>query len=194
MKKETENVIKGRIGESIAEEMFKELGFFVMKLGKEHTVNPLTQLQDFINSCGGSFSLEKLGYEIKEITHVNVLPDFLIVHSNGKSALLEVKFRWNGKLFPNDDFLYKTYPEAHMLIISLEIDEESKESKRANFYVWNKQNLENKNDMSLKSSTLNEWLKDKFDLKNDEILEKYRGYTKRWLGNAEVFRKEETSK
>ena len=30
----SENIIKGRIGEAIAEEMFKEMGFFVMKLIK----------------------------------------------------------------------------------------------------------------------------------------------------------------
>ena len=151
---ETWKIIKGRIGETIAEEMLRELGFFVMKLGKEHTANPLDQLKNFVESCGGKFKLEKLGMEIREISHINVLPDFVIVSpKNGKVQLIEVKYRWDAELYDRDLMVFKTYPEAHMLVINTEVSEkirEISEKESANkedlmksrFHIWtNKQNL-----------------------------------------------------
>jgi len=189
MKKEPENLIKGRIAEVIAEEMLKELGFFVLKLGKEHTANPLTQLEGFIFNCNGNFCLEKLKEEVKEITHVNMLPDFLIVHPNGKSALLEVKFRWDGHLYPNDCRVFKTYPEAHMLIINLEVKDDYKDNiknSRFNIYLIEENNPDNFN-----VSPLKDWLEQDFMVKCNEILEKYELLVKKWLGNPEVFKKPE---
>jgi len=56
---QAENMIKGAIAETIAEELFRDLGFLVLKLGQENTVNPITQLQSFIRACNGDFQLKK---------------------------------------------------------------------------------------------------------------------------------------
>ena len=45
----SENMIKGKIAEAIAEELFRGLGFYVIKSGQEHTVAPLTQLATLVN-------------------------------------------------------------------------------------------------------------------------------------------------
>jgi hypothetical protein len=193
MKKDPENKIKGCIGESIAEELFKELGFFIMRLGKEYTVNPLTQLQEFINKCGGKFELERATDEIREITQINVLPDFVIVSPKGKVSLLEVKFRWNGKLYPQDSLVFKTYPEAHMMIINLTTDGEDislpdkedkeifdKELKNSRFHIWFREDCTEKDD-SLSVFSLNDWLKVDFEIVNKEIIEKYEKLTEKYL-------------
>ena len=186
----SENMIKGAIGETIVEEMFKELGFFVMRLGKEYTVNPINQLEDFVKICKGEFFLEKLDDKIKEVTHINVLPDFVVIHPGGKVLLLEVKFRWNGVLWNNDSLVFRTYPEAHMLIINLEvkdkvIDKKSeylKELKNSRFHIWYKSDCTKENSMK-EVRNLEVWLKDEFKLFNKPLIEKYQNLVKKWLGN-----------
>lgn len=192
MKKKTDSLIKGAIGETIAEEMFKELGFFVMELGKEHTVNPLSQLQDFIKNCEGKFLLKDLDKKIEEATRINVLPDFVVVHRKGKVSLLEVKFRRKGEVVSNTyELLFRTYPEAHMLVINIEssnkITKGNEELKKSRFHIWYKKDCTNA-DEPPKIITLEEWLKEEFELKNREIIEKYEALTKRWLGNKEVLK------
>lgn len=188
---ETEKIIKGRIAEAIAEEMFKELGFFVMKLGKEHTANPLDQLKDFVKLCGGKFNLEKLDMEIREITHINVLPDFIIVHPNGKVGLLEVKFRRNAELYEKDFLVFKTYPEAHMLIINNEVSENIKELKtsdekdnlnKSRFHIWTRKALSDKGEIIREVISLTNWLAKDFSLDSSKIIEKYDKLVIDWIG------------
>ena len=89
----TEPMIKKAISECIAEEMFRDFGFYVIRIGKEYTVSPLVQLQSFVKSCGGKFKIEKEDKEfLSPISFVNKLPDFLIVHKSGDLDFLEVKF------------------------------------------------------------------------------------------------------
>jgi len=190
----SENIIKGRIAEAVAEEMLKELGFFVIKLGKEHTANPLDQIKDFVNNCGGKFELEKLGLEIREITHINVLPDFIIVcPNNGKVQLVEVKYRFNAELYEKDFMVFKTYPEAHMLIINTEVSNKIKEINekespikeeliKSRFHIWTKKdNLENsKVNGDIKRFV--EWLKEDFNiLVEEDFLKKYEKLVDYWL-------------
>ena len=68
-----ENVVKGRIAETIAEELLRELGFFVLKLGQEHTVSPLTQMQKLLDS--GKFSKSKIIGQIHDSLVCSVHPD-----------------------------------------------------------------------------------------------------------------------
>jgi len=190
----SENIIKGRIGEAIAEEMFKEMGFFVMKLGKEHTANPLDQIRSFVHKCGGKFELEKLGMEIREITHINVLPDFIIVcPTNGKVQLVEVKYRFNADLYDGDLMVFKTYPEAHMMVINSEvygkineINEKESPAKEgllgSRFHIWTKRGSENNDKIRGRIIGFKEWLKEDFDLILDEdILKKYERLVSYWL-------------
>lgn len=194
MAKNPENKIKGSIGEVIAEQLFKDLGFFVMKLGKEHTVNPLDQLQDFTDACGGNFQLEKLDHKIKEISHINVLPDFVIVHPKGKVCLLEVKFRRDAMLVKKwgDYLVFNTYPEAHMLIINVDVsedldkvegvqEEDFKNLRKTRFHIWTR--LEDPRDKNKPATlkTLKEWLKDDFNIKNDDLVDWYGALVEKWL-------------
>jgi len=193
MKLEPEKIIKGRIAEAIAEEMFKELGFFVMKLGKEHTANPLDQLKNFIKSCNGEFELEKLNQEIREITHINVLPDFIIVHPNGKVGLLEVKFRFDSKpKVPRDFLMFKTYPEAHMLIINSGVSEDlwelkdhpeeyQKILKNSKFHIWTKKGDYKEDGICCEVVDISDWIKKDFNLENSEIIKKYEQLVVNWI-------------
>jgi hypothetical protein len=62
------------------------LGFYVLKLGQEHTVSPLTQMEKFGSSCGENFKLHfNIPYDF-----IRRLPDFIIVDKNGKVNFLEV--------------------------------------------------------------------------------------------------------
>lgn len=199
MRLETNKIIKGRVAETIAEEMFKELKFFVMKFGKEHTANPLDQIKNFVNICGGNFNLEKLDMEIREISHINILPDFILVNPNGKVQLLEVKFRFDAKpMVPRDLMVFKTYPEAHMLIINLSVSEdlwelknkteEEKEAlKNSRFHIWTKKGEYKENGVSCEITTLQDWLKKDFNLEPELvkgiILEKYEKLVDNWLSN-----------
>lgn len=73
--------IQGRVAETIACEMFRELGFYVVPLGHEHLVTPMSQLEDFIAQFGMKFELKK-GHEGEEaFDAVRNLPDFLITHN-----------------------------------------------------------------------------------------------------------------
>lgn len=192
-------MIKCRIAESIVEEMFRELGFFVMRLGKEYTVSPLTQIQEFVEQCNGKFLLEKAGEEIREVTQINTLPDFVVVHPSGKVTLLEVKFRWNGILYPKDELVFSTYPETHMLTINLEVGDNIIEGtdkdglnklKNTRFHIWFKEDCTN--DDSLSVCILKEWLEE-FDINNEAILKKYEELVEKWMGNETVFRKNGSS-
>tara|TARA_B100001971_G_scaffold139550_1_gene128903 strand:+ start:373 stop:534 length:162 start_codon:yes stop_codon:yes gene_type:complete len=42
------NKIKGVISEAIVEELLRDLGFYVLKMGQEHTINPIIHLKKFI--------------------------------------------------------------------------------------------------------------------------------------------------
>ncbi len=42
------NKIKGVISETIVEELLRDLGFYVLKMGQEHTINPIIHLKKFI--------------------------------------------------------------------------------------------------------------------------------------------------
>ncbi len=191
---ETGKIIKGRIGETIAEEMLREIGFFVMKLGKEHTANPLDQIRAFVHKCGGKFELEKLNMEIREITHINVLPDFIIVcPTNGKVQLVEVKYRFNGDLYFGDFMIFKTYPEAHMLVINTEISEDiyevnekepqiKKELLGSRFHIWTNKMEDGNKKTRGKIISFTEWLKNDFDIILEKsFLDKYERLVNYWL-------------
>ncbi|MDD3976376.1 MAG: hypothetical protein PHN22_04405 [Candidatus ainarchaeum sp.] len=117
--------IKGRIAECIADELFKELGFFVMKYGQEHQVEPITQLQNFIKRCGGNFKLKYSDPKFENsFDFVRRMPDFLIVKNNFEPELLEVKYRRTGIFEDNTgvkdkqiNAFFDNYPCAVLLLV-----------------------------------------------------------------------------
>ncbi|MBW2991172.1 hypothetical protein KY348_05725 [Candidatus Woesearchaeota archaeon] len=196
MGKLTQQMIKKAISETIIEELFRDLGFFVLKLGQENTVNPLTQLQSFITSCGGKF---KLNYNDAPITFVRRLPDFVIIDKNGVVQFLEVKFRANGYLSPDQRESCLLYPN-YILVVNNFVDEEffkthskrdifnepmPQELKMSRFHVWTPIETEsekmNEETHTLAIETLEMWLKEKYDLDAKEPIEKYEQYVAEWL-------------
>lgn len=110
--------IKGRIAECIADELFKELGFFVMKYGQEHQVEPITQLQNFIKQCGGNFKLKYSDPKFENsFDFVRRMPDFLIVKNNFEPELLEVKYRRTG-IFEDNTGVKDKQINAFFIIVS----------------------------------------------------------------------------
>jgi len=78
MERNIEKMIKKTITETIVEEMFRELGFFVLKLGQENLLTPIIQLQDFIKLCKGNFKLERPSRkDIESVSYLKDLPDFV---------------------------------------------------------------------------------------------------------------------
>ena len=163
----TENKVKGNIAETIVERMFIDgLGFYVLKLGQEHSANPLTQIERFITKCEGKFKLER---EIKDgegLDLLKKLPDFAIIHKNGKVRFLEVKYKCDGKLWDKDYNLFSIFPELILLVVNSEDSEGNK------FNIWlNKE----------KQVTLNDWLKSEFDIESIELIKEYEALVEKWL-------------
>lgn len=87
-----ENILKGRMAESLVEELLKQCGNKVYRFGYEAVLQNLTQIET---------SFEK-DNEVAE--RIRVIPDFLVIDREGKPAFAEVKFRWQPE-WHKDDFL-----------------------------------------------------------------------------------------
>ncbi|RXG29887.1 hypothetical protein [Leeuwenhoekiella marinoflava] len=96
------NMIKGRIAETLIQELFLSLGFNVFRYGMENTIPGIMELLKGVKSDVAS--------EIRR------MPDFVIQNPNNNSVhFIEVKFRTNGCFTLAD--LYKNYPYQNALII-----------------------------------------------------------------------------
>lgn len=96
------NVIKGRIAETIIEELFKELNFQVFKYGMENTIPGIKELLRGVK--------DEVAIEIKR------MPDF-VVFKEGKAHFIEVKFR-KSETFNLRDLEQKgEYPYENALIV-----------------------------------------------------------------------------
>ncbi len=187
-------MVKGKIAETLAEELFRDLGFYVMKFGKEHTINPLIQLESFIKGCDGKFKLEGEDYKyIYPVSYLNKLPDFIIVHKEGNVDFLEVRFRKDACLWPKDNEIFEVFPEASMLVVNLKVDdsiikpetdedkEELSKLKATRLHVWERAEEKEGEEPLLAAATLKDWLSDNFEISNDELLEKYEKLVKKWM-------------
>jgi hypothetical protein len=96
------NLIKGRIAETIIEELFLSLGFQVFKYGMENTIPGIMELLKGVKT--------EVAMEIKR------MPD-LVVYKNGHAHFIEVKFRAN-EIFKLKDLDKKgDYPYKNALIV-----------------------------------------------------------------------------
>ena len=84
-----ENILKGRMAESLVEELLKRCGNKVYRFGYEAVLQNLTQLDK-------SFDREsEVGQRISSI------PDFIVINQN-KISIVEVKFRTDPVLYEKD--------------------------------------------------------------------------------------------
>lgn len=99
------NMIKGRIAETLIQEMFVSLGYEVYHYGMEHMVPGITGK---LNKVHDPVSLM-----------IRNTPDFVVKEPvRGKVMMVEVKFRANGKYAEKDlpkDF---AYPDTWFIIVS----------------------------------------------------------------------------
>lgn len=85
-----ENMLKGRMAETMVEELLKKSGNKVYRFGYEAIMQNLTQIKKSFDSHSDT------GERIRAI------PDFIVIDNSGNPIFLEVKYRWNGLLHNND--------------------------------------------------------------------------------------------
>lgn len=98
---QSENMIKGRLGEALIESLFLDLGFNVYRYGMENTIPGIMKLLRGIRNDTAN-SIRKM-------------PDFVVQHPKNKEVyFIEVKFRSNGTLKISD---FKDYPYENCFFI-----------------------------------------------------------------------------
>ena len=81
-----ESMLKGRMAETLVEELLKQSGNIVYRFGYEALVQNLVQLES-------SFDRNS---EVGE--RIRAIPDFVVIDKKGEPSFLEVKFRWKPEL------------------------------------------------------------------------------------------------
>ena len=105
---EPENTLKGRMAESLVEELLKESNNKVYRFGYEAVLQNLTQLER-------TFDREnEVGKRIRSI------PDFIVINRSGKPFFVEVKFRTDLIVYSKDierlDFIEKFWKAKIVLL------------------------------------------------------------------------------
>lgn len=95
-------VIKGRIAETIVEELFRSLGFQVFSYGME---NSIPGIKDLLKGVRGDVS-----------KNIRQMPDFVVFKDN-QAHFIEVKYRANGELKLKDIAKYGDYPFENALFV-----------------------------------------------------------------------------
>lgn len=96
------NMIKGRIAETLVQELFLSLGYNVFRYGMENTIPGIMELLKGVKS--------EVATEIKR------MPDFVVQSPRTNEVFfIEVKFRKNGEFLMKD--LPKDYPYVNAFII-----------------------------------------------------------------------------
>ena len=85
-----ESMLKGRMAETLVEELLRQSENIVYRFGYEAIVQNLIQLN-------GSFDRNSDAGE-----RLRVMPDFIVIDKKGKPVFVEVKFRWNPELHKDD--------------------------------------------------------------------------------------------
>ncbi len=81
-----ESMLKGRMAETLIEELLKQSGNIVYRFGYEAIVQNLTQLEEKFDRYS----------EVGE--RIRAIPDFIVLDKSGKPEFVEVKFRWRPEL------------------------------------------------------------------------------------------------
>ncbi|MDG1731049.1 MAG: hypothetical protein P8K68_01585 [Algibacter sp.] len=96
------NMIKGRIAETLIQELFLSLGYNVFHYGMENTIPGIMELLK--------------GVKTEVANEIRRMPDFVIQNpSTNEVFFIEVKFRKNGEFLSKD--LPKDYPYSNAFII-----------------------------------------------------------------------------
>ncbi len=196
----TDEMIKKAISQTIVDEMFRELGFYVLRMGEEDIANPLTQLDYFIKKCGGKISIDK-----KDIEVIRKMPDFCIISKEGRVSFVEVKFSKSNMLNEvKTSSIFELYPDTYIILVNLEIGEnllfqkfgEEIYTKEGNLEEMKKENSrfnmvfcdfddeeadKEEGEESIYAVSLKEWLKEEFNIEADSIIKRYEDLVIKWL-------------
>lgn len=93
-----ESMLKGRMAETLFEELMRQSGNIVYRFGYEAIVQNLTQLEEKFDRYS------EVGKRIRAI------PDFIVIDKGGTPIFVEVKFRWKPELHKDD---YKMLEEIN---------------------------------------------------------------------------------
>ena len=147
------NVVKGRIAESLIEEIFKEAGYKVYRFGYEAILQNISQTNIDIK-------------ESKTKDKIRSIPDFVVVSPGGSIQLIEVKYSADGKLRKENLKKYIDFwDEARIILVT------SKEPYFQMFYI--------KSIMNGKSLIPLE--KDRFTTINSDIIKKFSKVVKEYF-------------
>ena len=105
----TEGMLKGRMAETLVEELLKKSGNKVYKFGYESITQNLVQPDEIFNGN------TEVGQKIRTI------PDFIVVNKKGIPEFVEVKFRWNAEPNEKDMLPFQTaakYWKAPIILVS----------------------------------------------------------------------------
>ena len=142
-----EGMIKGRIAETLVEELFLSLGYNVFRYGMENTVPAITKLLQDVKS------------EVAD--SIRRMPDFVIQHPVRKEVyFIEVKFRKSEEFDINDKSLVNyPYENAYFIIVSKkhikcitykEMMEGKKVTPKSMNYLGNRKEFDLDNDTIIK--------------------------------------------
>lgn len=134
-----EGMIKGRIAETLIEELFLSLGYNVFRYGMENTVPGVVRL------------LKDVRGDVAD--NIRRMPDFVIQNPNTNQVyFIEVKFRKDGNFDKNDKTI-KDYPyeNAYFIVVSKkhikcitykELQEEKEVNANSRNYLGNRKEFE----------------------------------------------------
>lgn len=87
-----ESMLKGRMAETLVEELLRQSGNAVYRFGYEAIVQNLAQLANSFDRYS----------EVGE--RIRAIPDFIVVDGKGKPEFVEVKFRWKPEVRYEKDY------------------------------------------------------------------------------------------
>jgi len=95
-------LLKGRIGEAITEQVFREMNYRVFRYGMENTLPGLTQIIE--------------GHKGEVIKSIRNQPDFVVCSKSGEWFFLEVKYRSVLKISLNELLKYESTQVQFIII------------------------------------------------------------------------------
>jgi len=109
----TENLIKGRIAETIVEQLFKVSEYEVFRFGMESALPAITGRLTKNNKLSG----KQASINTPVTKKIRFMPDF-IMKEDDNVFFVEAKFRANGKLAISDLTEQYPYKDAYIILIS----------------------------------------------------------------------------
>jgi hypothetical protein len=105
-----ESMLKGRMAETLIEELLRQSGNIVYRFGYEAIVQNLVQLEESFDRYN----------EVGE--RIRAIPDFIVIDTKGKPSFVEVKFRWKAEMDSEEDRRrlerLQKYWEAKLIIVN----------------------------------------------------------------------------